>query len=113
MQPACTPLVISVCSLQQLDNTAWQAAGAVTPTSTLSAWCPSNTISNVLDGSGSAVAADAEQVQKDVRAHPLISICEEWQNDATDPLTRQVMHCYVNIPLLGPSHSYAMTHHSC
>lgn len=81
---------------QQLDNTAGQAAEGVTPTSTLSAWCPSDIISNVLDGSGSAAPAGAElqqQVHKNITAHPLTSICEEWENDATFALTCQVTLC--------------------
>ncbi|KAL3159169.1 hypothetical protein ABBQ32_011155 [Trebouxia sp. C0010 RCD-2024] len=76
----------------KLDNTAGQAAEGVTPTSTLSAWCPSDIISNVLDGSGSAAPAGAElqqQVHKNITAHPLTSICEEWENDATFALTCQ------------------------
>ena len=80
-------------SLQQLDNTAGLPAEAVTPTSILSACYPSDTISNVLDGSGSAAPADTalpQQVQKDVTAHRLNSICEESENNTTDPLPCQV-----------------------
>lgn len=95
MQSACALLMISfLFPPQQLDNTACQAAEGVTPTSTLSAWCPSDTISNVLEGSGSAAPADVElqqQVLKNITAHPLTSICEDWENDATLAVTCQVI----------------------
>lgn len=74
--------------MQKLDNTACQAAD--TPTSTLSAWRSSDAISNVLDIPGLAVSVDNALQQRDVTAHPLSSICEEWQEEGADVLACQV-----------------------
>lgn len=80
--------MITHASVQQLNNTARQAAD--TPTSTFSAWCSSGAISDVLDVPGLAVSADIALQQRDVTAHPLSSICEEWQEEDTDVLACQV-----------------------
>ena len=74
--------------MQQVNNTACQAAD--TPTSTSPAWCSLDAISRVLDVPALAVSADHVLQQRDVTAHPLSSICEEWQEEDLDVLACQV-----------------------
>lgn len=79
----------------ELEPLACQACS--TPTSTLSAWCSVDISSTVLDGSGSAVSADNELQQREVRAHALTSINEDWQDEVTLPASQEVTSHAIDI----------------